>query len=180
MSRIGKKPIDIPAGVTAAISGQEISIKGPKGELKQRIHPQVKVEEKEKQLIVTVADENDKSQRALWGLFGSLLKNMIKGVTEGYIKKLEVNGVGYKVNLQGKTLVLNVGFSHPVEYKLPEGINGEVEKNLITLSGIDNQLIGEVAAQIRKIRKPEPYKGKGIKYLEEVIKKKVGKTSAKG
>jgi len=163
----------------AEIKANELIIKGPKGELKQKIHPLVKIEIKDKQIIITVTDPLEKKQKALWGLFGSLIKNMIKGVTEGYEKKLEVIGVGFKVNLQGNKLVLHVGFSHPVEFLLPKGINAIVDKNIITLAGIDKQQIGEAAAQIRKIKKPEPYKGKGIKYADEVIKKKVGKAAAK-
>jgi large subunit ribosomal protein L6 len=179
MSRIGKKPIEIPQGVEVKFEDSQIIIKGPKGELKQEIHPMVKVEQKDKQLIVSVTDEGNKTQKSLWGLFGSLIKNMVEGVTEGFNKKLEVNGVGYKVALQGDKLILNVGYSHPVEYNIPKGIETEVDKNIISLSGIDKQLVGETAAQIRRIRKPEPYKGKGIKYDDEVIIKKVGKTAAK-
>jgi len=179
MSRIGKKPITIPENVTAELKANELIIKGPKGELKEKIHPLVKIEIKDRQINISVTDPTEKKQKALWGLFGSLVKNMIKGSTEGYEKKLEVIGVGFKVNLQGNKLVLNVGYSHPVEFLLPKGINAIVEKNIITLSGIDKQQIGEVAAMIRKIKKPEPYKGKGIKYADEVIKKKVGKAAAK-
>jgi large subunit ribosomal protein L6 len=179
MSRIGKKPIIIPDGITATIVADEIIIKGAKGELKQKIHSLVIIAVKDKQIEITVQNPEDKKQRALWGLFASLIKNMIKGVKEGYEKKLEVVGVGFKVNLQGNKLILNVGFSHPVEFVLPAGITAVVEKNTITLTGINKQQIGEIAAQIRRIRKPEPYKGKGIKYSDEIIKKKVGKAAAK-
>jgi len=179
MSRIGKKPINLPAGITAKIEGNELAIKGPKGELKQKIHPLVKIAIKDQQILLTVFNAEDKAQKALWGLFGSLIKNMILGVKEGYEKKLEVIGVGYKVNLQGNKLILNVGFSHPVEFILPQGITAAVDKNIITLTGFDKKQVGDVAALIRKIRKPEPYKGKGIKYVDEVIKKKVGKAAAK-
>ncbi len=180
MSRIGKKPIEIPAGVDVKLEQDQIIVKGKNGELKQEILPIVKVEVKDNQILLKVKDPEDKRQKALWGLFGSLIKNMIIGVTEGYEKKLEVVGVGFKVNLQGDTLVLNVGYSHPVEFKLPKGISANVEKNTISISGIDKQLVGETAAQIRRIRKPEPYKGKGIKYADEIIKKKVGKAAGKG
>lgn len=180
MSRIGKNPINIPEGVEVKIEGEEITVKGPKGELKQKIHPIIKVEIKNKQIIITVNNPNNKKEKALWGLFGSLIKNMVFGVTEGYEKKLEIVGVGYKVELQGDKLVLKVGYSHPIEYNLPKGISAVVDKNNIILTGIDKQLIGDVAAQIRKIRKPEPYKGKGIKYADEIIKKKVGKAAVKG
>ena len=179
MSRIGKKPIAIPNGVGVKIEGQAITIKGPKGELKAEVHPLVKVEQKDGEINVSVSNENNKTQKALWGLWGSLVNNMVIGVTEGYEKKLEVIGVGYKVDLRGKVLVLNVGFSHPVEYNLPDGIEVSIDKNTITITGIDKQLVGEVAAQIRKIRKPEPYKGKGIRYSDEVVRKKVGKAAAK-
>lgn len=179
MSRIGKKPIDLPEGITASMSADYLAIKGPKGELKQKIHPLVRIEIKDKQIISAVQNPEQKEQKALWGLFASLIKNMIKGVKEGFEKKLEVVGVGFKVNLQGNKLVLNVGFSHPVEFVLPAGITAAVEKNLITLTSIDKQQIGEVAARIRRIKKPEPYKGKGIKYADEIIKKKVGKAAAK-
>jgi len=179
MSRIGKKPINLPQGITAKVEGQEVVIKGPKGELKQKIHPLVKIAIKDQQILLTVFNAEDKAQKALWGLFGSLIKNMILGVKEGFEKKLEVNGVGFKVNLQGNKLILNLGFSHPVEFVLPQGISAAVDKNIITLTGMDKKQVGEVAASIRKIKKPEPYKGKGIKYTEEVIKKKVGKAAAK-
>ncbi|MFA5188610.1 MAG: 50S ribosomal protein L6 [Patescibacteria group bacterium] len=179
MSRIGKKPITIPDDVAVKIEANELIIKGPRGELKQKIHPQVNIEIKDKQILITVSDPTDKSQRALWGLFGSLIKNMILGVKEGFTKKLEVVGVGFKVSLAGSKLVLNVGYSHPVEFILPPGITGSVEKNFITLTSNDKKQVGEVAALIRKIRKPEPYKGKGIKYADEIIKKKVGKAAAK-
>ncbi|HDQ22577.1 MAG TPA: 50S ribosomal protein L6 [Candidatus Uhrbacteria bacterium] len=180
MSRIGKKPIKILEGVEVKVDKDELIIKGPKGELKQRIHPFINIEIKDQSIILNVKNPQDKKQKSLWGLFGSLIKNMIIGVTEGYEKKLEVIGVGFKVNLQGDKLILNVGYSHPVEFKLPQGISATADKNIITISGIDKQQVGEVSAQIRRIRKPEPYKGKGIKYVEEIIRKKAGKTAAKG
>ena len=123
---------------------------------------------------------DDKKQRALWGLFRSLVANMVEGVVNGFKKELEINGVGYKAEIKGGNLVLAVGYSHPVEVKMPEGIKIEANKNVITITGIDKQLVGETAANIRKIRKPEPYNGKGIKYIDEVIKRKVGKTATKG
>ena len=179
MSRIGKKNIIIPEGVEIKIDKDEIVAKGPKGELKQKIHPVINFEIKDGAVNLKVKNPEDKKQRALWGLFGSIIKNMIVGVTEGYEKKLEVIGVGFKVNLQGDLLVLNVGYSHPVEFKLPAGVSAAVEKNIIIISGIDKQKVGEAAAQIRRIRKPEPYKGKGIKYVDEIIKKKAGKAAIK-
>ena len=179
MSRIGKKPIIIPDDVKVEIKENELVIKGPKGELKQKIHPLVRIELKDKKILITVSEPKEKRQKALWGLFGSLIKNMIKGVREGYEKKLEVIGVGYKVNLQGNKLILNLGFSHPIDFPLPSGITGAVDKNIITLTGIDKQQVGEMAVQIRRLRKPEPYKGKGIRYFGEIIRKKAGKTAAK-
>lgn len=179
MSRIGKKSIEIPSDVEVKLTVDLISVKGPKGELNQKIHPDVRVEKKDNQILVNIADVNDVDQRALWGLFSRLIQNMIIGVTRGYEKKMEVVGVGFRVALSGNKLVLNLGFSHQVEFLLPTGIKAEVDKNIITLSGIDKQLVGETAARLRRLRKPDVYKGKGIKYLDEVIKKKPGKAAAK-
>lgn len=179
MSRIGKNPIIIPAGVQVTLDALEIKVKGPKGELAQALHRQVKVEQQEQSLMVTVKNPEDKKQRALWGLYRSLIQNMVVGVNEGYKKELEINGVGFKAEVRGNVLVLNVGYSHPVDFSIPAGIKIEVNKNVITVTGIDKQFVGEIAANIRKIRKPEPYNGKGIKYLDEVIKRKVGKTAGK-
>jgi len=180
MSRLGKLPINIVEGVTAKIEGKKIIVKGPKGELSQDFNDLVVLEIKEKEIIVSVKNEKNKKERAFWGLFRSLINNMVLGVSEGFEKKLEVNGVGYRVALSGKKIILNVGYSHPVEFELPEGINASIEGNIITVSGIDKQLVGEVAANIRKVRKPEPYKGKGIKYIDEIIRRKEGKTAGKG
>jgi large subunit ribosomal protein L6 len=180
MSRIGKKPIVIPSGVEVKIEKDLMKVKGPKGELKLAIHPVIKVEIKDNQIILTVANQEDKNEKSLWGLFNRLINNMVIGVTEGFTRKLEVVGVGFRVALQGQKLVLNLGFSHQVEYVLPQGISGSLEKNTIILTGIDKYLLGETAAQIRRIKKPEPYKGKGIRYVDEVVKKKVGKAAAKG
>lgn len=180
MSRIGKKPIEIPNGVEVKIVADDlqrikVSVKGSKGSLEVAIPKGVQIEQKDKELILTVANPDSGDEKALWGLSRTLVNNAIIGVTEGFIKELEINGVGFKVALQGKKLVLNVGFSHPVEYDLPEGITAEVEKNNIKISGIDKQLVGQVAAEIRSIKKPEPYKGKGIKYIDEQIRRKAGK-----
>ena len=175
MSRIGKQPIVLPHGVTSVVSKDSVKVAGPKGELSVSIPPKAKVEEREGALHVSVPNPEDGRQAAFWGLARSLIANAVVGVTEGYEKKLEVNGVGFKVQLKGKTLVLNVGFSHPVEFELPEGIGAEVSGNVIALSGISKELLGETAANIRKIKKPEPYKGKGIKYADEVIRRKEGK-----
>ncbi|MBT5338276.1 50S ribosomal protein L6 [Candidatus Falkowbacteria bacterium] len=179
MSRIGKKPIEIPSGVNVTLDQGLILVKGPKGELQRSIHPLVKVEIKDTEINVKVDNEENHIQKALWGLFRSLIYNMVVGVTEGFEKKLEINGVGYKANATGQNLVLNVGYSHAVEFNIPEGINCQVEANVITISGIDKQQVGEVAANIRKVRKPEPYKGKGIKYIDEIIRRKAGKAAAK-
>ncbi|MDD5043584.1 MAG: 50S ribosomal protein L6 [Patescibacteria group bacterium] len=176
MSRVGKKLIVIPSGVEVKISDDLIVVKGPKGELQQKIHPRIKIFQEEGKLKITVDDTEEKLGRSLWGLFGSLVSNMVEGVTKGFEKKLEINGIGFKAAVSGKKLVLNVGYSHPVEYALPAGINAAVEKNIITISGADKQLVGKVTAEIRQIRKPEPYKGKGIKYIDEVVRRKAGKT----
>lgn len=174
MSRIGKQPINIPEGVEIKIDGQKVTLKGKKGQLFLDVHPLVKVVQKDNQLLVSIA-EQDKFSRSLWGTNRALLANLVKGVTEGFTKKLEFKGVGYKVNLAGNKMTLEVGYSHPVEYILPEGVEGKVEKNIITISGIDKAIVGQAAAEIRAIRKPEPYKGKGIKYVDEVIRRKAGK-----
>ena len=179
MSRIGKKPIEIPSDVEVKINNEVVSAKGPKGELSLKFHPDVVVEKKENEIIVSIKDENNVDQRALWGLFSRLINNMIIGVKKGYEKKMEVVGVGFRVALQGNKLVLNLGLSHQVEFVLPAGIKAELDKNVVILSGIDKQLVGETAARLRRIRKPDVYKGKGIKYVDEVIKKKPGKAAAK-
>jgi len=179
MSRIGKQLITIPPGVNVELDGDVLIVKGPKGELQQKIHPFVKVTLGENTISLNIADEKDKFNRSLWGLFGSLISNLIEGVTKGYEKKLEINGVGMKAAVSGKKIILNVGFSHPVDYNIPEGINISVAENVITIAGIDKQLVGETAAQIRRIKKVEPYKGKGIKYVGEQFVRKAGKAAAK-
>ncbi|PIS05417.1 MAG: 50S ribosomal protein L6 [Candidatus Buchananbacteria bacterium CG10_big_fil_rev_8_21_14_0_10_42_9] len=178
MSRVGKEPIVIPAGVTVTVSDKEVKVKGPKGELSERLPANITVAQADGALTVAIKNEGDKMQRSLWGTIRAILSNLITGVTEGFSKQLEFSGVGYKAQVNGSTLVLNVGFSHPVEYQLADGVTATVEKNLITISGIDKQLVGQVAAEIRKIRKPEPYKGKGIKYVDETIRRKAGKAAA--
>lgn len=179
MSRLGKLPIELPAGTSVKLESGFIMVKGPKGELKTKLHDAVKVELNDKEIKLSIANASDGGEKALWGLFRSLIKNMVIGVNQGYEKKLEINGVGYRAAVSGGKLTLNLGFSHPVVYDLPAGIKAEVQENNITLSGIDKYLVGETAAQIRKIRKPEPYKGKGIKYADEVIRRKAGKTAGK-
>ncbi|MBU0625808.1 50S ribosomal protein L6 [Patescibacteria group bacterium] len=180
MSRVGKKPIQIPAGTEVKLDGDKIIVKGPKGTLEQKIHPLVSVGIKDNEIQIGIGDETDVTQRSLWGLFARLISNMLTGITQGFEKKLEVNGIGYKVSVQGKVLKLDVGFSHEVDFVIPEEVNVSVEKNIITVSGNDKQVVGEVAARIRRIRKPEPYKGKGIKYQEEIIARKAGKAGKAG
>lgn len=177
MSRIGKKPISIPKGVEVKIDKFLITIKGPKGEINFKIHPHVTLTLTDNQIVVTVLDPELKDDRALWGLYGSWIKNMILGVTNGFEKKLEINGVGFKAQISGDKIVLNLGFSHPVEFILPKGITAKVDKNIVSVSGIDKQLVGEIAARLRALKPPEPYKGKGIKYIDEVIIKKAGKAA---
>lgn len=180
MSRLGKIPIEFKPETQIKIEDGFIIVKGSKGELKQKLDKIIEVKIEDNKIVVSISDNENKKAKAFMGLYRSLINNMVKGVEEGFEKKLEINGVGYRANLQGNKLVMNVGFSNPVEFELPEGISAAVEGNLITVSGFDKQLVGETAARIRKIRKPEPYKGKGIKYTDEVIRKKEGKTAAKG
>jgi len=180
MSRVGKQPITIPSGVDVKVSDNSVIVKGQKGELHLNVIKGVTVSQKDNTLEVSVNKPDDKKQRSLWGLYRKLVANMIDGVTKGFSKKLEINGVGYKAAVSAGKLILNVGYSHPVEYQIPKGIEIGVEKNVIIISGFDRQAVGQVAAEIRNVRKPEPYKGKGIKYIDEVIKRKVGKAAAKG
>lgn len=177
MSRIGKKPILIPEAAEVEIEGAKLIVKGPKGELQREVRPEIRVEKKDKEILV-MPGKKTKRTPAFWGLTRTLIFNMLKGVTEGYEKKLEIQGIGYRANLEGKDLVLELGFSHPVKIKKPEGIDFSVEKNIITVSGIDKELVGQVAAKIRKVRPPEPYKGKGIRYLGEEVRLKPGKKAA--
>lgn len=175
MSRVGKKIITLPAGVKVVVRDRLVEVTGPKGSLHFEHVPQVAVTVDDSTVSISPVATDDKRLNALWGLTRAMVANMIVGVSQGFTKVLEMTGVGFKVALQGKKLVLNVGFSHPVEYVLPEGIEGKVEKNVITVSGINKQLVGQVTAEIRGIKPPEPYKGKGIKYSTEVIRRKVGK-----
>lgn len=179
MSRIGKLPISIPAGVTVTIDGQTVKVKGPKGELAQTLHAKIKATQTANELSVVPVDDSRESS-ALWGLSRTLLANLIEGVTKGYEKKLIITGVGYKCALKGKDLELQLGFSHPVTVKAPVGIEFEVDakKNTIVVRGISKQLVGQTSAEIRSHRPPEPYKGKGIAYDGEHIPRKVGKAAA--
>ena len=180
MSRLGKLTIKLPAGTQAAISEGFIVVKGPKGQLKQALIENVIINIGDGEIGVAVNDPGDRKQKAVWGLYRSLVNNMVIGVNDGFEKKLEIIGVGYKASAAGNKVNISVGFSHPVVYNLPEGIDAKTVDNTIVISGIDKQLVGEVAAQIRRIKKPEPYKGKGIKYSGEVIRRKEGKAAVKG
>lgn len=180
MSRIGRKPVAIPAGVTVTTSESRVLVKGPKGELSMMILPGITIAVDTAQATIGRSDDRNES-RAKHGLTRALLANMVQGVTQGYAKKLEVIGVGYKAQIKGKNLQLHLGFSHPVDFVIPEGVaigQDEKNKNLLTISGIDRQLVGQVAAQIRELRPPEPYKGKGIRYSDEIVRRKVGKAAA--
>lgn len=174
MSRIGKLPIDVPAGVTITVNSDEIIVKGPKGELTVPHLSDVTVTLEGTQAIVTRKDD-ERIAKAQHGLQRALLNNAVVGVTKGYEKKLEVNGVGFRINGGGKEIEMLLGFSHPVKYKAKDGINLVVDKMTITVVGIDKQAVGQTAAEIRSIKKPEPYKGKGIKYADEVVRRKAGK-----
>ena len=179
MSRIGKKPITIPAGVDVKLNGSEVTVKGPKGELKNTFSPAMNIAIEGNEIIVTRPNDN-KENRSLHGLTRTLIANMVEGVTNGYSKELEVNGVGYRVQKQGKNLVMNLGFSHQVIMEEIAGITIEVPNpNKIIISGADKQMVGQFAAEVREKRPPEPYKGKGIKYANEYIRRKEGK-AAKG
>lgn len=180
MSRIGKQPITIPSGVEVTITPPTVSVKGPKGTLQQTLHDHVSVSQEADILRIQVKDQENVFDRGLWGLSQRLIQNMVTGVTRGFEKQLELHGVGYKVALSENGLTLHLGFSHPVQFILPVGVEAKVEKNVITLSGIDKQMVGEIAAHIRSLRKPEPYKGKGIRYVGEVIRMKAGKAAKAG
>ncbi|MFA6190203.1 MAG: 50S ribosomal protein L6 [Candidatus Staskawiczbacteria bacterium] len=175
MSRIGKKPIEIPEGVKTEITNTEIKVSGPRGALRQAIHHEIKVEVKDNQILVAPKTELSKKGRGLWGLYRALISNMVEGVSKGFEKKLEIEGVGFKANVDGDFIVLNVGFTNPIRIKKVDGVNFLVEKNVITVSGIDKERVGHIAALIRKQKKAEPYKGKGIKYQGEKIRRKEGK-----
>lgn len=174
MSRIGKQLIQIPAGVEVKINGSVIIVKGPKGELSQIMPSGIKAELKDSELYISQI-RRTKNTPSLWGLMRALAFNMIKGVVQGFEKKLEIEGVGYRASAEGNKLVLNLGFSHPIKIEAPKDIKFKVEKNIITVSGPDKQSVGQIAAEIRACRKPEPYKGKGIHYFGEVIRRKAGK-----
>ena len=175
MSRVGKSPITVPSGVSVTISDDEIAVSGSKGTLTQFTIADITVKQEGEQIIVTRANDEPKI-RAKHGLMRALINNMVVGVTEGFSKKLEINGVGYRVAQQGTDLKFNLGFSHDVIYKIPAGVTTAIEQNTVTISGVSRQQVGQVAAEIRALKKPEPYKGKGIKYADERIIRKSGKS----
>lgn len=175
MSRIGKLPVVIPAGVKVSLDGNKMTVQGPKGALSQELHERMSIAVETDQILISRPTDN-KQDTALHGLTRALINNMVVGVTDGFQKDLEINGVGYRAEISGKVLTLSLGYSHPVVYELPEGISVEVEKQTkLSVKGIDKQLVGSAAAKIRSFRKPEPYKGKGIKYADERIVRKAGK-----
>ncbi len=175
MSRVGKLPIKVPSGVTITVDPDFITVAGPKGTLKQFTMPGITVKQEGDEVLVTRAND-EAVLRSKHGLMRTLVYNMVTGVTQGFSKKLEINGVGYRVAMQGADLKFNLGFSHDVIFKLPQGVTATIEQNTITVSGIDKQQVGQVAAEIRALKKPEPYKGKGIKYADERILRKSGKS----
>jgi len=180
MSRIGKKPIDIPPGVDVKLADNKITVKGPKGTLERQLHPEINVDIEGASISVT-RPSDQKKHRALHGLTRTLVSNMVEGVTKGFEKQLELVGVGYRAAMQGNKLVLNVGYSHPVEMVPDKGLSVEVgqKQNLIIISGYDKEVVGQFAAKVRAVREPEPYKGKGIKYSDEKIRRKAGKAGGK-
>lgn len=178
MSRIGKMPINIVDKVNVTISGGVVTVTGPNGTLEYETHPSVEVVVEDNTILVKPVGE-DKLSLSMWGTSRTLINNMVVGVSTGFTKSLEFNGVGYKASVSGSTLNLSLGYSHPIAYELPEGIKATVAKNVISISGADKALVGFAAAKVRSFRKPEPYKGKGIKYTDEVIIRKAGKSGAK-
>lgn len=178
MSRIGKNPVPLPKGVEVRVNKDAIEVKGPKGELRTPTHAKIVYEIKDGAIHLSRVDDS-RSAREQYGLRRTLLANTVLGVTEGFQKVLEVVGVGYKVAVDGTKITLNVGFSHPVEYQLPQGMSAKVEGNKLTIHGVNKEQVGEIAARIRRVRPPEPFKGKGIKYADEVIRRKAGKTGKK-
>jgi large subunit ribosomal protein L6 len=179
MSRVGSKIIEISQGVEVQTAGHDVTVKGPKGELSFKVSPKVTVKIEDNKVHLS-AKKEIKEDREIHGLTRTMIANMITGVSEGFVKKLEFHGVGYRAAMEGRDLVLHLGFSHPVRYTPLEGIEISVEKNLITVTGIDKQKVGQVSAEIRELKKPEPYKGKGIRYEGEHVRRKAGKTAAKG
>jgi large subunit ribosomal protein L6 len=178
MSRVGKKPISIPDNSKISYDNRVITVQGEKGTLKRTVHPDVDLKIEDKILSVTL-DKETRINKALQGLTRSLIANMITGVSKGFDRQLEINGIGYRAELKGKSIVFNLGYSHPINFDLPDGVSATVDKTIVKLTGIDKELLGHTAAAIRRLRPPEPYKGKGIKYVEERIQRKAGKTGTK-
>ena len=176
MSRVGKKPIEISDKIKITYTDRVLTVSGEKGTLTRTIHPDVIVNIDKNTLAVTI-DTMDKKTRSLWGMTRALIANMVVGVSQGFERSLEINGIGYRAELKGKNIKFNLGYSHPIDFPLPEGISANIEKNMIKLSGIDKELLGYTASTIRSLRPPEPYKGKGVKYVEEYIQRKAGKTA---
>lgn len=176
MSKIGKQPINLPEGVSAEISGNTITVNGPKGGLTRKFSKKVVLEVKDGKILVSVVGKSKRSM-SVWGTARSTVWGMVEGVSKGWKKELELVGTGYKAQVQGSSLVLTVGYSHPVEVEAPEGVSFKVEKSIITVEGIDKEVVGQVAAKIRTVREPEPYKGKGIKYIDEIVRRKAGKAA---
>jgi large subunit ribosomal protein L6 len=179
MSRIGRKPLPLPKGVTLSQKPGAMSVKGPKGELSKALPTGVTIKTEADKILVLRADDS-RENRAKHGLVRAHLANMVKGVTDGWTRELEINGVGYRAEVAGDTMTMALGYSHPVVFKLPKGVAAKVDKNRVTLTSADRDLLGQTAAKVRELRAPEPYKGKGVKYVEEVIKRKVGKAGATG
>lgn len=178
MSRIGKMPVVVPEKVEVKINGASVAVKGPNGQLDYSFTNKVKIEMKDKEVVVSPIDDS-KESISLWGTTRTLINNMVTGVTTGFTKTLEFNGVGYKAAVSGSKLTLNLGYSHPIDFELPSGVSAKVTKNVIDISGANKELVGFVAAKVRSFRPPEPYKGKGVKYIDEHITRKAGKTGGK-
>lgn len=180
MSRIGKQPIELPDGVTVTVADGSVTVKGKNGELSRPVHQAVNIAVEDNVVTVTVNNPKVKEERALWGTFTSLLKGMVQGVTDGFEKKLEISGVGYKWNVSGKKLTIDAGYSHSVDMQVPDGLEAKVDDGALVIAGADKQQVGEFAANVRKVREPEPYKGTGIRYQDEQIQRKAGKQAAAG
>lgn len=178
MSRVGKKPVEIPEKTKISYKDRVFTVEGAKGKLSRTIHPAVDLQIDDKVITVTMEKETRENQ-ALQGLTRSLVDNMVTGVSKGFERSLEINGIGYRAEVKGNSVVLNLGYSHPVDFPLPDGITAAVDRSIIKLSGFDKELLGQTAAKIRQLRPPEPYKGKGVKYVEEYIQRKAGKTGTK-
>lgn len=176
MSRVGKKPIQIPEKTKITYDNRVLSVQGEKGTLSMTVHPDADLDVSDAELSVRVR-RNDQKAKAVWGMTRALIANMVHGVNQGFERVLEINGVGYRAELQDQGLDFHLGYSHPIHFPLPEGVSAKVEKNVIRLSGIDKELLGYTASSIRQLRPPEPYKGKGVKYAEEIIQRKAGKTA---